>query len=166
MSRDDYKFTSPDGHEFWINVCQPVSGETWALKVDEPEKVGGFTRREHGDFSLGCVNSSPIRMCVVILMRYCADTRTPRSLRGMATLRLRCRGGRRAPRMLTCMRRRPSISSATARYLVQVCTPFSLSTGSGDHRRSCGLDSRRARADCTTSSSRGLFLLLFRRMED
>ena len=54
--RTDYKFKSADGHEFSINVCQPVTGETWALLGDrDPNKVGGFTRREHGDFSLGFV---------------------------------------------------------------------------------------------------------------
>ena len=52
---EDYTFKSPDGHNYTINVCRPVITETWAAKVDEPKNIGGFTRREHGDFSLGCV---------------------------------------------------------------------------------------------------------------
>jgi cation-dependent mannose-6-phosphate receptor len=50
---EDYTFTSPNGHNYIINVCQPVMSETWAVKVDKPENIGGFTRREHGDFALG-----------------------------------------------------------------------------------------------------------------
>ncbi|GJE86288.1 autophagy-related protein 27-like protein [Phanerochaete sordida] len=55
---DNYKFNSPDGNEYSLNVCRPVVGELWAVKVDEPEKVAGFTRREHGDFALGLVNTT------------------------------------------------------------------------------------------------------------
>ncbi|KAI0685073.1 hypothetical protein BC835DRAFT_1291123 [Cytidiella melzeri] len=57
-SNTDYKFKSADGHEYSINVCQPVTGETWALNVHEPDRVGGYTRHEHGDFSLGYANTT------------------------------------------------------------------------------------------------------------
>jgi len=56
LSSKDYQFKSPSGHDFYINVCGPVRSETWAL--DRPEDVAGFFRREHGDFSIGSVNTT------------------------------------------------------------------------------------------------------------
>ena len=44
---------SPGGQKYVLNVCKPISEETWAIKVDKPEDVAGFTRRAHGDFSMG-----------------------------------------------------------------------------------------------------------------
>ncbi|KAI0962279.1 hypothetical protein AcW1_001136 [Taiwanofungus camphoratus] len=57
-SSKDYKFTSPSGQDFVVNVCRPVASDTWALKVDKPEDVAGFTRHERGDFSIGNVNTT------------------------------------------------------------------------------------------------------------
>ncbi|KAH8094614.1 mannose-6-phosphate receptor binding domain-containing protein [Cristinia sonorae] len=57
-SSDDYKFKSPSGNEYKINVCRPVASETWALKVEKPEEVAGFVRRDHGDFSIGSMNTT------------------------------------------------------------------------------------------------------------
>ncbi|EMD32523.1 hypothetical protein CERSUDRAFT_118565 [Gelatoporia subvermispora B] len=57
-SSKDYEFYSPSGEHFVINVCKPVSNDTWAVKVDNPEDVAGFTRREHGDFSIGDANTT------------------------------------------------------------------------------------------------------------
>lgn len=48
----DYTFSSPGGKEFRINVCRSVASETWGL---DDTDVGGIVRRDHGDFSLGCV---------------------------------------------------------------------------------------------------------------
>ncbi|KAI8981215.1 hypothetical protein BD414DRAFT_419943 [Trametes punicea] len=57
-SKKDYEFKSPGGKEYVLNVCKPVSQEVWAPKVDKPEDVAAFTRRAHGDFSLGDVNTT------------------------------------------------------------------------------------------------------------
>ncbi|PSS29738.1 hypothetical protein PHLCEN_2v2886 [Hermanssonia centrifuga] len=57
-AKKDYVFRSPEGQEYMINVCSPVTTETWAMKVDDPDNVGGFTRGEHGDFSLGYSNTT------------------------------------------------------------------------------------------------------------
>ncbi|OCH90052.1 hypothetical protein OBBRIDRAFT_731498 [Obba rivulosa] len=57
-SSKDYEFWSPSGEHFIINVCKPVSNDTWAVNVDRPEDVAGFTRREHGDFSIGDANTT------------------------------------------------------------------------------------------------------------
>jgi len=57
-SSKDYEFFSPSGEHFVINVCKPVSNDTWAVKVDKPEDVAGFTRRERGDFSIGDANTT------------------------------------------------------------------------------------------------------------
>ncbi|KAF7290225.1 PLCXc domain-containing protein [Mycena indigotica] len=57
----DYSLKTPGGQELVINACGAVAHETWGLKkddVDDPAKVAGFTRREHGDFSLGQVNTT------------------------------------------------------------------------------------------------------------
>jgi cation-dependent mannose-6-phosphate receptor len=54
----DYEFTSPGGHNFVLNVCRSVSHELWNLKVTNPERVGGFIRRDHGDFSIGETNTT------------------------------------------------------------------------------------------------------------
>ncbi|KAI0673582.1 hypothetical protein C8Q78DRAFT_1067877 [Trametes maxima] len=56
--KKDYEFTSPGGKNYILNVCKPVSAETWAPKVDKPEDIAGFTRRGHGDCSLGDVNTT------------------------------------------------------------------------------------------------------------
>ncbi|KZT72916.1 mannose 6-phosphate receptor domain-containing protein [Daedalea quercina L-15889] len=54
----DYQFESPSGVKFVINVCKPIVSETWALKVDRPEDVGGVSQHERGSFSLGYANTS------------------------------------------------------------------------------------------------------------
>ncbi|KAH9943997.1 uncharacterized protein BXZ73DRAFT_39083 [Epithele typhae] len=56
----DYDIKSASGRQYILNVCKPVSHETWALKVDKPEDVAGFTRRAHGDFSMGDVNTTVV----------------------------------------------------------------------------------------------------------
>ncbi|KAI0334494.1 hypothetical protein GY45DRAFT_1242855 [Cubamyces sp. BRFM 1775] len=57
-SKTDYEFKSPGGKDYVLNVCKAVSEEVWAPKVDRPEDVAGFARRERGDFSLGDVNTT------------------------------------------------------------------------------------------------------------
>ncbi|OBZ68375.1 hypothetical protein A0H81_11620 [Grifola frondosa] len=57
-SSKDYEFMSPAGNKFVLNVCKPVSEDTWALKVDKPGDVAGFTRRARGDFSIGDANTT------------------------------------------------------------------------------------------------------------
>lgn len=54
----DYQFTSPGGHSFTLNVCKSVSHDTWNLQVPHPENVGGFIRRDRGDFSIGEANTT------------------------------------------------------------------------------------------------------------
>ncbi|KAK8861528.1 hypothetical protein IAR55_002350 [Kwoniella newhampshirensis] len=39
-----------------LNVCRGVVGELY--KIDDPDTVGGFVRRQDGDFSLGGVNTN------------------------------------------------------------------------------------------------------------
>lgn len=49
-----------------INVCQNIKQETFGLKdgIDAAE-MGGFVRRDHGDFSIGCViNNFALRIFV------------------------------------------------------------------------------------------------------
>ncbi|TCD70112.1 hypothetical protein EIP91_004841 [Steccherinum ochraceum] len=55
-SSKDYVFKAPSGQEYNINVCRAVATETWA--VDKPEVIAGFTRHDHGDFSIGSVNTT------------------------------------------------------------------------------------------------------------
>ncbi|KZT08637.1 uncharacterized protein LAESUDRAFT_648667 [Laetiporus sulphureus 93-53] len=57
-SSTDYRFKSPGGYEFVLNVCKPVVSDMWAIKVDDPAIVGGFSRHERGDFSIGNTNST------------------------------------------------------------------------------------------------------------
>ena len=49
----DYEFKSFSGRDYVVNVCKAIAHETWNIKVDKPEDVAGFTRRGHGDFSMG-----------------------------------------------------------------------------------------------------------------
>ncbi|KAI0059426.1 mannose 6-phosphate receptor domain-containing protein [Artomyces pyxidatus] len=58
QSSQDYKFASPDGQEFVINVCKSVSYDTWNVGVEHPENIAGVTRKERGDFSIGEVNTT------------------------------------------------------------------------------------------------------------
>ncbi|OSD06124.1 hypothetical protein PYCCODRAFT_1442922 [Trametes coccinea BRFM310] len=59
-AKKDYEFKSPGGKDYVLNVCKSVSQEVWAPKVDKPEDVAAFTRRAHGDFSLGDVNTTVV----------------------------------------------------------------------------------------------------------
>jgi len=52
----DYSFTTFEGREYYINVCKNVQTETWALEGSDD--VGGFTRKDRGDFSIGKVNTT------------------------------------------------------------------------------------------------------------
>ncbi|KAH7923801.1 mannose 6-phosphate receptor domain-containing protein [Leucogyrophana mollusca] len=54
-SKRDYQFTTDSGRTFTLNVCRGVASETWNL--DESD-VAGFVRRDHGDFSIGQVNTT------------------------------------------------------------------------------------------------------------
>jgi cation-dependent mannose-6-phosphate receptor len=54
--RKDYSFTTFEGREYYINICNSVQTETWAL--EDPPNVGGFTRKDRGDFSIGRVTQS------------------------------------------------------------------------------------------------------------
>ncbi|KAG7088790.1 hypothetical protein E1B28_012754 [Marasmius oreades] len=54
-SNTDYKLTTPGGHNFYLNVCRGVNTDLWGL--DDPN-IGGFIRRDHGDFSVGLSNTT------------------------------------------------------------------------------------------------------------
>ncbi|KAJ7052892.1 hypothetical protein C8F01DRAFT_1375682 [Mycena amicta] len=60
----DYTLKTPGGgreRELILNACKAVSHETWGLKMDDvpdPATVAGFVRREHGDFSIGTLNTT------------------------------------------------------------------------------------------------------------
>ena len=49
----DYVFKSPSGRNFTLNVCKSVTSELWNPNVDRPQDIGGFTRGDHGDISIG-----------------------------------------------------------------------------------------------------------------
>lgn len=62
LSSKDYEFQTPGDHLFAINICKRPVRESFGLKdVDEAE-IGGFVRRDHGDFSIGCVSSIEVVM--------------------------------------------------------------------------------------------------------
>ncbi|KAF7300411.1 PLCXc domain-containing protein [Mycena chlorophos] len=56
LASGDYSVTTPGGHELTLSACKAVTKETWGL--DDPKTVGGFVRKEHGDFSLGTLNTT------------------------------------------------------------------------------------------------------------
>ncbi|KAF7354078.1 PLCXc domain-containing protein [Mycena venus] len=58
QTANDYKFKTPEGHDMVLSACKSVSQETWHLEVEDPGQVGGFVRRDHGDFSLGQKNTT------------------------------------------------------------------------------------------------------------
>jgi cation-dependent mannose-6-phosphate receptor len=53
LSSKDYEFKSPGGHTFTINVCRSPVREAFGLKDVDEKDIGGFLRRDHGDFSIG-----------------------------------------------------------------------------------------------------------------
>ncbi|PCH34140.1 hypothetical protein WOLCODRAFT_63513 [Wolfiporia cocos MD-104 SS10] len=59
-SSTDYEFQSASGRGFVINVCKPVSTELWRTDIERPEDIGGFTRRERDDFSIGSVMTTSL----------------------------------------------------------------------------------------------------------
>ncbi|RDB15728.1 hypothetical protein Hypma_003964 [Hypsizygus marmoreus] len=54
----DYEFQTPGGHLFVINVCKRPVRETFGLKDANNAEIGGFVRRDHGDFSIGALNTT------------------------------------------------------------------------------------------------------------
>ncbi|KAF7436036.1 hypothetical protein PC9H_002862 [Pleurotus ostreatus] len=54
----DYEFKTLGGHDAVLNVCRAVQHETWGLKTEDPSEVAGFIRKDHGDFSIGKVNTT------------------------------------------------------------------------------------------------------------
>ncbi|KXN84971.1 hypothetical protein AN958_11816 [Leucoagaricus sp. SymC.cos] len=57
--RKDFEMKTPGDHKLAINVCQGVTTELWGLKDNiNPNEVGGFVHRGHGDFSIGKVNTT------------------------------------------------------------------------------------------------------------
>ncbi|KAF9780919.1 mannose-6-phosphate receptor binding domain-containing protein [Thelephora terrestris] len=55
-AKKDCSRTTFEGREDYINVCKSVQTETWAL--EDSGEVGGFTRKDRGDFSIGKVNTT------------------------------------------------------------------------------------------------------------
>ncbi|KAJ7280965.1 hypothetical protein C8J57DRAFT_1057657, partial [Mycena rebaudengoi] len=53
----DHKLTTLGGHDVVLSACQSVKKETWGHKLEDPAKIGGFMRGDHGDMSLGCASS-------------------------------------------------------------------------------------------------------------
>ena len=51
-SSEDYEFQTPGNHLFALNICRSPVRETFGLK-DVDIDIGGFVRRDHGDFSIG-----------------------------------------------------------------------------------------------------------------
>ena len=43
-----------NGTSYKLNVCRGVVSELW--KLDDPNTVGGFVKKDDGDFSLGWVS--------------------------------------------------------------------------------------------------------------
>ncbi|KAG6848367.1 hypothetical protein H0H93_000822 [Arthromyces matolae] len=58
MRSRDYDFKTPGGHTVTINVCRRPAKESFGLKDVDDSKVAGFVRRDHGDFSIGEVNTT------------------------------------------------------------------------------------------------------------
>ncbi|KAF9447842.1 mannose 6-phosphate receptor domain-containing protein [Macrolepiota fuliginosa MF-IS2] len=57
--RQDFELQTPGGHKLAINVCQSVTTELYGLKDDTPpDEVAAFVRKDHGDFSIGKVNTA------------------------------------------------------------------------------------------------------------
>ncbi|KAH7914533.1 mannose-6-phosphate receptor binding domain-containing protein [Hygrophoropsis aurantiaca] len=54
----DYQFQTDSGHDFFLNVCKPVVSDNWNLREGTAGDVAGFVRKDHGDFSIGQVNTT------------------------------------------------------------------------------------------------------------
>ncbi|KAF5385162.1 hypothetical protein D9615_000918 [Tricholomella constricta] len=54
----DYEFQTPGNHLFAMNVCRRPVRETFGLKDVNDAEIGGFVRRDHGDFSIGALNTT------------------------------------------------------------------------------------------------------------
>ncbi|KAG5651212.1 hypothetical protein H0H81_009459 [Sphagnurus paluster] len=85
----DYEFQTPGNHLFVMNVCRTPVRETFGLKDVKVTEIGGFIRRDHGDFSIGSkynpvvprLQSSPDSrgwVSLQIQIRREPDTGTPR----------------------------------------------------------------------------------------
>jgi len=61
LSSKDYEFTTPGGHTLTMNACRSPVREPFGLKDVDEKDIGGFVRRDHGDFSIGCVSFSRSR---------------------------------------------------------------------------------------------------------
>ncbi|KNZ72943.1 Putative mannose 6-phosphate receptor-like protein [Termitomyces sp. J132] len=57
-SNQDYEFRTPGGNLFTINVCRRPLKESFGLKDVDDSTVAGFVRLDHGDFSIGTVNTT------------------------------------------------------------------------------------------------------------
>lgn len=54
----DYEFRTREDHLFVLNICRGPVRETFGMNdVDNPD-IGGFVRRDHGDFSIGALNTT------------------------------------------------------------------------------------------------------------
>ncbi|KAL0576319.1 hypothetical protein V5O48_005668 [Marasmius crinis-equi] len=56
-SNKDYEIKTSGGRTLYLNVCRPVVKELWSLPDAD---VGGFIRKDHGDFSVGRSNTTLI----------------------------------------------------------------------------------------------------------
>ncbi|EGO05419.1 hypothetical protein SERLA73DRAFT_174558 [Serpula lacrymans var. lacrymans S7.3] len=75
----DYEFTTEGGHQFYMNVCKSVTTDTWNIDVPNPGDVAGFIRRDHGDLSVGVVNTTLEMKEGGLMMRLSEGSRCPNS---------------------------------------------------------------------------------------
>ncbi|KAG6813701.1 hypothetical protein H0H92_008108 [Tricholoma furcatifolium] len=57
-SSRDYEFRTLGDHLFVLNVCRRPVKETFGLRDVDDANIAGFVRRDHGDFSIGAVNTT------------------------------------------------------------------------------------------------------------
>ncbi|TFK69067.1 mannose 6-phosphate receptor domain-containing protein [Pluteus cervinus] len=56
----DYEFKTPSGHRLVLNICGRIWTETFGLKDLDAAQIGGFLRRDHGDVSIGALNTTVV----------------------------------------------------------------------------------------------------------
>ncbi|KAF8639602.1 hypothetical protein AX16_010271 [Volvariella volvacea WC 439] len=57
-SSKDYEIKTLDGHLLVFNICGRINRDPFGMKDIDASKIAGFLRRDHGDISIGALNTT------------------------------------------------------------------------------------------------------------
>ncbi|KAI0783341.1 hypothetical protein C8Q75DRAFT_702697, partial [Abortiporus biennis] len=101
--------------------------ETWTPRVDKPEAIAGFSRRDHGDFSIGAVNTTltVVDDCPVMSLINGSPCPNGGDLRGSSFIRFICDSSEKGPLLVAQL---PPGDQSSCSFFIEWRTKYACPT--------------------------------------